>query len=103
MEQTSVEEIEIWLRDTGENFRFILEVPESDPDKLSRMGDQFGGRALLSTEAEIKWIESEPDFRELASIIQTAVKESRPIILIMRKVNLTLMRQINELIDVLGV
>jgi hypothetical protein len=96
-------EVDAWLHETKENFRFILEVSEPIQENLFQLIQQFGERAVLSTGINIAWIENVPDLRELAAIMQSASVRCHPAYFVMRNINLTLMRQINELIEVLGV
>lgn len=92
-----------WLNDTNEKFRFVLEAPKQQTTEYSQLAERFGARGVLETDIDLRWLDANPDLRQLASIMQTAINTGKPVYLISREGNLTLLRQVNELMEVLGV
>lgn len=96
-------EVASWLSDTRPDFRFVLEEKApARPGDRQRAG-RFGDRAVLASRADLVWVEQGCDLRQLASRMQDAIKTATPLYVISREGDLTLMRQIGELISVLGV
>lgn len=97
------EEVAGWLCDTQEGFRFVLGVPRQLGEDDKRKAGRFGKRAIQEDDANVIWIEDEPDLRELARHMQSAAKNGRPLFLISREAALGALRSISELMQVLGV
>lgn len=95
-------EVRSWLRDTRDDFRFVLEnkTPANSEDPL-RAG-RFGDRGVLESSVDLVWVEPGCDLRRLASRMQDAIETGRALYVVSRDGDLTLMRQIGELITVLG-
>lgn len=105
--KASDKDFDIWLTETNESFRFILESPNIQTEKASQLIQGLiqrdSERILFDSSVDVTWVENHQDLRELASLMQTALERSRPLYVILRSVNPTLMRQVNELMEVLGV
>jgi uncharacterized protein YecE (DUF72 family) len=91
-----------WLSDTGPDFRFVLGLPNRPGNVDVRCAARFGERGVLESEVDLVWVEKGQDLRMLASLMQGAIKAAKPLYLISRDGDLTLMRQIRELMPVLG-
>ena len=96
-------EISCWLQETREEFRFVLELPPEPDEKTMYMVERFGERGVLERQIDIEWLEGEPDLRGLAKRVQMAASGSPPLFLISRDASLAQLRQVGELMEVLGV
>jgi uncharacterized protein YecE (DUF72 family) len=97
------QEVASWLQDTHENFQFVLQAPVDSNRQTKQLACRFKGRAVLDTEVDLRWLDKKPDLRDLAQVMQSALASERAVYLISREGNLTLLRQANELMEVLGV
>lgn len=99
----SAEDIDRWLNETQDGFRFILQVPadksEIDESNLRR----FGVRGILENQADLLWLEGKQDLRDLAKRIQIALNGGIPVHLISRDGDLAQLMQVSELMALLCV
>ncbi|KAB2308177.1 hypothetical protein F8A87_10625 [Betaproteobacteria bacterium SCN2] len=99
----SDEEVAGWLQEPQQGFRFVLggagEWSADDVPKAAR----FGNRAVREADADICWLEGEPDLRELARRMQAAARTGVPLYVISRDAALAALGKVRELMDVLGV
>lgn len=97
------EEVASWLSETRNEFRFVLQLPVNiTGNDMSRIC-QFGARGIAESQAELFWLEGAPDLRNLAYRMQTATRDGMPLYLISLDGDLTRMRQVSELMELLGV
>ena len=99
----SNEEIARWLQETREDFRFVLQPPENPDENIGPLAERFGERGIPAGKADLLWLEDEPDMRHLAQHMQKAALSGSPLFLISRDGDLTNLRQVSELMEVLGV
>lgn len=96
-------EVVRWLDDTLERFRFVLGAPETFDGQDAAKARRFGERGLAESQLNIVWIEGEADLRDLAQRMQKAAQGGSPLFLISRDAALGQLRQVGELMEVLGV
>jgi uncharacterized protein YecE (DUF72 family) len=97
------QEVASWLQDTHENFQFVLQAPLDSDRQTEQLVRRFKGRAVLDIEVDLRWLGQDTALRDLAQVMQSALETERAVYLISREGNLTLLRQANELMEVLGV
>ena len=99
----SDEEVSAWLREPQAGFRFVLGgTVQSNAGELEKAA-RFGNRAVREADADICWLEGEPDLRELARRMQAAARTGVPLYVISRDAALAALGKVRELMDVLGV
>jgi uncharacterized protein YecE (DUF72 family) len=96
-------EVAVWIHDTKAGFRFVLQWPENAGEDDKFLARRFGERAVLEGQCDLLWLEGAPDLRKLAQRMQKAVQSGSPLFLVSRDGSLTQLRQVSELMDVLGV
>jgi uncharacterized protein YecE (DUF72 family) len=101
--RSSDEEVASWLRETREDFRFVLQLPEGADEDDRLLASRFGERGITEEEIDLFWLEGETDLRNLAQRMQKAAQSGSPLFLISRDSALAQLRQISELMEVLGV
>lgn len=101
--KASNEEIADWLRETQSGFRFVLQLPEKADKESIELTKRFGERGVTERQVDLHWVEGVPNLRDLAQRMQKAAQSGVPLFLISRDGVLTQLRQISELIEVLGV
>lgn len=101
--KASDDEISDWVRETREGFLFVLEAPGSQDEKRSLFAERFGKRGIFEDKAEIVWLEKEAALRDLSRRIQKAMQSGMPLFLISRDGSMAHMRQVKELMEVMGV
>jgi hypothetical protein len=99
----SGEDVAGWLNDTKESFRFVLQLPEGTEKEDRLLARRFGERGISDRQINLVWLEGKPDLRNLAQRMQKAAQNGSPLYLISRTEELTQLRQIGELMEVLGV
>ena len=92
-----------WLRETQEDFHFVLGLPEKQSDDWARQTVRFGHRGKMEKGLEIVWIDPLTSLRELAGRIKQSSETSQNLYLIAKSDGLAQLRQIGELIEVMGV
>lgn len=97
------EAVSSWLQDTREGFRFVLQVPENIDEEARRLAGRFGARAVLEGQIDLLWLEGTPDLRDLAQRMQKAAQSGVPLFLIVRNGASGTLRQVGELMEILGV
>lgn len=97
------EEVASWLQDTHEDFRFVLQAPKDANWQTRQSASRFKGRAVWDDEVDLRWLGKDTDLRELGKLMQSALASERPLYLVSRDGNLTLLRQANELMELIGV
>ncbi len=101
--KSSDAEIKNWLQEAREGFVFVLQKADDSDDETSRLAQCFGAKGIFSDQIELVWLEEETDMRQLAQRMQKSVQSGIPLFLIARDSSLTHMRQVKELMDVVGV
>lgn len=96
-------EVAAWLHDTKQGFRFVLQWPEGVDEDDKLLARRFGERAALEGQCDLLWLEGAPDLRKLAQRMQKAAQSGSPLYLISRDGSLAQLRQVSELMEVLGV
>lgn len=96
------EEVAGWLRDTREGFRFVLQMPENSDAETARLAGRFGESGVSEQQVDILWLEGKPDLRDLAQRMLKAAQGGSPLFLILRDGAPGQLRQVGELMDVLG-
>lgn len=92
-----------WLRETQEDFHFVLGLPEKQSEDWTRQAFRFGHRGKLEEGLEVVWIDPLTSLRELAGRIKQSSETGHILYLIAKNDGLAQLRQIGELIEVLGV
>jgi uncharacterized protein YecE (DUF72 family) len=95
-------EVTSWLQDTHENFQFVLQAPVDSNGQTKQLACRFKGRAVLDSEVDLHWLHKDTGLRDLAQVMQSALESERAVYLISREGDLTLLRQANELMEVIG-
>lgn len=96
-------EVAGWLADTHAGFRFLLGTAGGLDAEDARRAARFGERGQLESGAEVVFVEGAPDLRALAARMQAAAQTGGPLYVISRDADLAQLRQISELMGVLGV
>jgi hypothetical protein len=97
------EEVANWLHETREGFRFVLGTAEGFHEDDAAKASRFGERGVPESQADIIWLEGEPDLRDLAQRMQKAAQSGAPLYLISREAALPQLGKIGSLMEVLGV
>jgi uncharacterized protein YecE (DUF72 family) len=97
------EEIGAWLQETQERFIFVLQVADIANEDDRRKALRFGARGLADNEIDLHWLNAAPDMRRLAQRMQQAAASGVPLFIISREGRLSQLRQVGELMQVLGV
>lgn len=101
--EASDEEVKNWLADTQEDFHFVLETyPEMDEYQCYR-ASRFGLRGKLSNAVRVEWLDGDTDLRKLAQLIRNEVARGQLLYLLAPAEALPQLRQVSELLEVLGV
>ena len=101
--KASDEQVNEWLNETQERFRFVLQDPDGlDPDLVS-LAERFGQRGVLERDIKLHWLKGQTDLRKLADQMRQMVKEGEAFYLVSNDGDLAKLRQITELMDILGV
>lgn len=95
-------EITVLLDETQGGFRFVLESPKEEEKYTYNIINKIRIKCVVEDEVDIHWLEPGISMRELAKIMQSAINTGHPLYLISREADLVLLRQVNELIEVLG-
>lgn len=95
-------EIGALLDEVQDDFRFILESPKNNEPKNINIINKFRDKYVIEDEVDIHWLTPGTSMRDLAKIMQSAINSGCPLYLISRETDLALLRQVNELIEVLG-
>ncbi len=90
-----------WLQETREGFVFVLESPDDFMEEM-QLANRFGDRGVLSARVELHWLEGELDLRNIAQRMQKAVMNGTSLYFVSSDASLTQLRQVKELMDVLG-
>jgi uncharacterized protein YecE (DUF72 family) len=101
--KASDEEVAAWLYETQDGFRFVLQLPEKADEETRRLAKRFGERGIPEQQIDLFWLGGESDLRDLAKHMQKAAQMDSPLFLISRDGALTQLRQLGELMEVLGV
>lgn len=96
-------EVAGWLDETLEGFRFVLGASETSSAEDAPRARRFGERGMPEGQLDIVWLEGRPDLRDLAQRMQKAAQGGSPLFLVSRDGALAQLRQVSELMDVLGV
>lgn len=91
-----------WLSETQEDFHFVLGLPEKPSEDWTPQTIRFGHRGKLEAGLEIVWIDPLTNLRELAGRIRQSSETGRVLYLIAKSDGLAQLRQIGELIEVMG-
>ena len=94
--------IEGWLAETQEGFRFVLEVPAGFSGSDKTQAGLFGERGVREDEIKLIWVEGMPNLRELGSEMLSAYEQGIALYVISRDADPSQIRQLNDLIEVLG-
>ncbi len=96
------QQIQIWLNDTQEGFRFLLGGAIDENAGLMRKAACFGAKGVLEHEAQIVWLDGKVDMRALAARMQALSGHGQPLFVIARGIGSAELAQLNELISILG-
>jgi len=96
-------EIGALLDGVQEGFRFILESPKNNYPINKNIIKKLHGKYIMEDEVKIHWLVPGTSMRDLAKIMQSAINSGYPLYLISREADMALLRQVNELMEVLGV
>jgi uncharacterized protein YecE (DUF72 family) len=99
----SGEDIDRWLNETQEGFRFVLQVLGEKGEISEPNARRFGVRGILDDQADVLWLEGKLNLRDLAQRIQTALNSGIPVHLISRDGDLAQLKQVSELMALLCV
>jgi hypothetical protein len=81
----------------------VLQLPVNINENDVRLSQRFGGCGMPEGQAKLFWLEGAPDLRDLAQRIQFATRNGTPLYLISRDGDLNQLRQVSELMELLGV
>lgn len=101
--QASDEGVAIWLNETREDFHFVLGIPEKQLDGWTQQADRFGNRGKIENDVKVVWLEPRTSLRELAGLIKQSSETGQGLYLIANNDGLAQLRQVGELMDVMGV
>lgn len=93
-------DISVLHDETRDGFRFVL-GRSTENDKIiniNNLSDKF----VAEDEVDLCWLNQTVTMRELAGRMQSAIKTGHPLYLISHDYDWALLRQVNELIEVLG-
>ena len=96
-------EVGALLDEVQDGFRFVLESPKENGPLNVNLINKFGDKCVMEGEVDIHWLAPGTSMRDLAKIMQASINSGCPLYLISRETDLALLRQVNELIEVLGV
>jgi hypothetical protein len=95
-------ETDALLDEVQDGFRFILESPKKYDPIYNNIINKLQYKYVMEDEVKIHWLVPETSMRELAKIMQSAINSGYPLYLISRETDMSLLRQVNELMEVLG-
>ena len=95
-------ETDALLDEVQDGFRFILESPKKYDPIYNNIINKLQDKYVMEDEVKIHWLVPESSMRELAKIMQSAINSGYPLYLISRETDMALLRQVNELMEVLG-
>jgi hypothetical protein len=95
-------ETDALLDEVQDGFRFILESPKKYDPIYDNIINKLQDKYVMEDEVKIHWLVPESSMRELAKIMQSAINSGYPLYLISRETDMSLLRQVNELMEVLG-
>ncbi len=101
--QASNDLVVAWLNEAQEDFHFVLGIPDRRPGDWSEKAARFGNRGKLEDEVEVVWLGAQTSLRELAGQLKQSSEMGRSLYLIAKSDGLAQLRQIGELIEVMGV
>lgn len=88
--------------ETRDGFRFVLgDGSENDRNNIINI-NMLSDKFVAENEVDLCWLDQTMILRELARRMQSAINTGQPLYLISRDCDWTLLRQVNELIEVLG-
>lgn len=90
------------LDEVQDDFRFVLESPKGKNHENISIIKKLGCKFVMENEVNIHWLAPGTSMRDLAKIMQSAINSGYPLYLISRETDLALLRQVNELMEVLG-
>jgi hypothetical protein len=99
----SDKEVADWLHETRDSFHFVLQRAEGSGEQDNLLARRFGERGIPDSQINLIWLEGDPDLRSLARSIQEVAQKDGQLYLISRDAELTQLRQVSELMDVLGI
>jgi hypothetical protein len=105
-----LDEIEGWLDETQDRFRFVLELngpglSESDKARIKKLGGKLGlvdDSGAKPDHAVLLWVDVNPDLKQLAQAIQDQIAAGNIVYLISRSPDLALLEQLRTLMEILG-
>jgi hypothetical protein len=104
--QADIEALMQWIEDTPEHFRFVLEAPPggggADAEKLAVLASRTGLLLTAAGSEQVLWLESKPDFKQLAHRLQESNGSGHPVYIISREHDLETMEKVNSLVEMLG-
>ena len=101
--KATAEMVNTWLNECDAEFCFVLGLPEAGNTGIDERVKQFGRRGRLEDRANLAWVTSQTSLRELASRIAEAAKNHQELFIIAPWGQLTQLRQVSELMAVMGV
>ena len=112
----TIAELSAWCNDVMAHFRFVLEINPNgldsvDKEKLTALSSHLGllvdafGKVVPENElkGEILWLAPQPDYKELARLLQLYTQQGAQVFLISREHDLNVMNEAQRLLEIMGV